>query len=165
MRKSIVKKQSQVEQLKTRILDAKTVVTFDDLGMTVKESTDLRVLLHNEGCSMTIYKNNIARRAFALAGFEELTDAMVGKKVMVFSDEDVVAPARVVFDFGRKTKKVKLQVGVIEGKAALNEDILALATLPSQETLLTQLAAGLFMPLRELAIGLNMIAELQEQEG
>ena len=37
--------------------------------------------------------------------------------------------------------------------------MIELATLPSYETLLTQLAAGLLMPVRELAIGLNMLVE------
>lgn len=162
MRKSVVKKMSQVEQLVERIQSAKTIVSFDDLGMTVKESTNLRVLLYNENCDMAVYKNNISRRALEKAGFDELVSEFVGKKVLVFGDDDVVAPARIVYDFARKTKKLKLQVGVIEGKAATQEEVLALATLPSYETLLTQLAAGLFMPLKELAIGLNMIMEQQQ---
>ena len=37
-----------------------------------------------------------------------------------------------------------------------------LANLPSRETLLTQLAAGLLMPVREIAIGLNMISEQKD---
>lgn len=164
MRKSVIKKRSQVDELVERINKAKTVVSFDDLGMTVKQSTNLRVLLHKENCSMTVYKNNISKRALEKTGYGELADAFVGKKVLVFSEEDVVAPARIVNDFAKKTKKLKLQVGVIEGKAAYEDEILALANLPSYETLLTQLAAGLFMPLRELAVGLNMIAEQQEQQ-
>lgn len=164
MRKSVIKKQSQVELLKERLLEAQTVVAFDDLGMTVKQSTDLRVALHNEGCTMTVYKNNISRRAVELAGFDELASEFVGKKVLVFSNEDVVAPARIVYDFAKKTKKIELQVGVIEGRAATKEEVLALATLPSYETLLTQLAAGLLMPLRELAIGLNMMTEEQQEQ-
>ena len=39
-----------------------------------------------------------------------------------------------------------------------------LANLPSRETLLTQLAAGLLMPVREIAIGLNMIVDQRENE-
>ena len=39
-----------------------------------------------------------------------------------------------------------------------------LATLPSRETLLTQLAAGMLGTLTQLSIGLNMIAENKEQE-
>ncbi len=162
-RKSVNKKITLVEALKEKIEQAKTIIAFDDEGLTVKESTDLRVKLYQEGCEMAIYKNNIAKRALTLAGFENVSNEFYGKKVMVFSNDDVVAPARIVYDFAKTNKKVKLKVGVIEGKEAMYEQVLELATLPSYETLLTQLAAGLLMPIRELAIGLNMIAT--EQEG
>lgn len=161
-RKSVIKKVSLVESLKERIESAKTIIAFDDGGLTVKESTDLRVKLHQEGCEMAIYKNNIAKRALNLAGFENVGNEFYGKKVMVFSNDDVVAPARIIYDFAKTNKKVKLKVGVIEGKEAMYDEVVALATIPSYETLLTQLAAGLLMPIRELAIGLNMIATVQE---
>lgn len=162
-RKAIKRKASAVEALKEKILEAKTIVAFDDGGMTVKQSTDLRVKLHEQGCEMTIYKNNIARRALILAGYEETALEFTGKKVMVFSYEDVIAPAKIVYEFAKTNRRVKVKAGVIEGKEATYDEIIALATLPSYETLLTQLAAGLLMPIRELAIGLNMIAT--EQEG
>lgn len=164
MRKSILLKQQKVKELKERLLAAQTVVAFDDNGLTVQQSTDLRVKLHEEGCQMQIYKNNIARRAFIDAGFDELAEDYLGKKVLVFSNDDVVAPARIVYDFSKKNRKVVLQSGIIEGKAADKEQILELATLPSYETILTQIAAGLLMPVKELAVGLNMLAEQREQQ-
>lgn len=163
MRKTTLIKQQKVEELKSRILAAQTVVSFDDIGLTVKDSTDLRVQLHEEDCEMQVYKNNIARRALMAAGFDEVAETMVGKKVLVFGKSDVVAPARIVYEFSKKNKKIKPQAGIIEGKSATVEQILELATLPSYETLLTQIAAGLLSPVKELAIGLNMLAEEKEQ--
>lgn len=163
MRKSILLKEQKVAELKERILAAKTVVMFDELGLTVDESTRLRVLLNEENCEMQFYKNNITRRALVEAGFEDLALEIQNRKVLVFSNEDVVAPARIIYEFAKKNKRVELQAGIIEGKSATREDVLALATLPSYETLLTQLAAGLLMPLKEMAIGLNMLVEEKEQ--
>lgn len=164
MRKSILLKKQKVAELKERILAAKTVVLFDELGLTVEQSTKLRVQLNEEDCQMQFYKNNITRRALVEAGFEDLAEEVVDRKVIAFSNEDVVAPARIVHNFAKGNKRVKLQAGIIEGKTATRDEMLALATLPSYETLLTQLAAGLLMPLKELAIGLNMLAEEQEQQ-
>ena len=112
---------------------------------------------------MQFYKNNITRRALIDAGYEKLAEKIVDRKVLAFSNDDVVAPARIIYNFAKTNKRVVLQAGIIEGKAASESDILALATLPSYETLLTQIAAGLLMPLKELAIGLNMLAEQKEQ--
>lgn len=164
MKKTTLLKKQKVEELKERILAAQTVVSFDDAGLTVKDSTTLRVQLHEEDCQMQVYKNNIARRALIAAGFYDLAETMNGKKVLVFSNSDVVAPARIVYEFSKKNKKVKPQAGIIEGRSATTEEILELATLPSYETLLTQIAAGLLSPVRELAVGLNMLAEEREQQ-
>ncbi len=158
------RKQREVSELKDRIEQAKTIVAFDDAGLTVLETTELRTALHKEGSTMAVYKNNIARRAMELAGYGEISPELVGKKVLVFSNEDVVAPARIVYDFGKTNKKVVVKGGIVEGKVANLDAIVELATLPSYETLLTQLAAGLLMPLKELSIGLNMITELEQEQ-
>lgn len=163
MRKAVLLKEKQVAELKERILAAKTVVLFDELGLTVKESTTLRSQLNEANCQMQFYKNNITRRALVEAGYSELADEIVDRKVIAFSNDDVIAPAKIIHTFAKGNKRIQLQAGIIEGKSATRDDIIALATLPSYETLLTQLAAGLLMPLKEIAVGLNMIAE-QRQE-
>lgn len=164
MRKSILLKKQKVSELKERILAAQTVVLFDELGLSVEESTNLRVQLNEENCQMQFYKNNITRRALIEAGYEDLADVIVDRKVIAFSNLDVVAPARIIYNFAKTNKRVQLQAGIVEGKTATLDDIIALATLPSYETLLTQLAAGLLMPLKELAVGLNMLKEELEQK-
>src|SRR5690554_1871624 len=162
MRKSVLLKKQKVAELKERILAAKTVVLFDELGLTVEQSTNLRVQLNEENCQMQFYKNNITRRALIEAGYEDLALEIVDRKVIAFSNEDVVAPARIIYNFAKTNKRIQLQAGIIEGKSATRDDILALATLPSYETLLTEIAAGLLMPRKELAIGLNMLGEEKE---
>ncbi|MFA7375990.1 MAG: 50S ribosomal protein L10 [Acholeplasmataceae bacterium] len=163
MKSSILEqKQSQVAALVERINSAKTIVAFDYLGLSVAAFTKLRNELRKEGCDVAVFKNNIARRAVTDLGMESLAEALVGGKALAFGYTDVIAPARVVYTFAKDNPKVKMSVGIIEGKAATAEEITALATLPSYETLLTQLAAGLLMPLRELAVGLNMISSEQE---
>lgn len=156
------RKKSQVDLLVGRIQEAKTIVAFDYPGLSVKDFTELRIELRKNGCDATVYKNNIARRAVALTGHAEIAEFFVGAKAIVFSNDDVVAPARVIYEFAKTHKNVSMSTGIIEGKTASVEELSALATLPSYETLLTQLAAGMLMPVRELAIGLNMIANPEE---
>ncbi|MDY0346113.1 MAG: 50S ribosomal protein L10 [Acholeplasma sp.] len=156
------RKKSQVDLLVGRIQEAKTIVAFDYPGLSVKDFTELRIELRKNGCDAQVYKNNIARRAVTEAGHPEMAEFFVGAKAIAFSTEDVIAPARVLYEFAKKFKTVSMQTGIIEGKTATVADLNALATLPSYETLLTQLAAGMLMPVRELAIGLNMIANPEE---
>jgi len=161
-RASVQKKAAAVEALTERFKEAKTAVLFDYKGLTVDKFTELRNQLREEGSEVNVIKNNISKRAAIAAGFEELADSFVGPIALILGFEDVVSPAKVIADFAKDNKTAEIQGGVIEGKVVGKEGILAIASLPSRETLLTQLAVGLLMPVREVAIGLNMLAEQQE---
>ncbi|MGE4320572.1 MAG: 50S ribosomal protein L10 [Acholeplasmataceae bacterium] len=156
---SIIKKAEQVQELQDKLGRAATVVAFDYPGLTVEEFTKLRGQLREADCEVAVYKNNISRRASIAAGYEDLADSLVGPKALALSFTDVVAPAKVIYEFAKENKNVVMHAGIVEGKIASLEVLNELATLPSRETLLTMLAVGMLAPVRELAVGLNMISE------
>ena len=163
MQKAVIQQKAEaVRHLSEKFGRAVTVVAFDYPGLTVEKFTKLRSQLREAGCEVTVYKNNIARRASIAAGYEALAETFVGAKALAISYDDVVAPAKIIYDFAKENKKVKIQSGMIEGKVASIEQLNELATLPSRETLLTMLAVGMLTPVRELAIGLNMISSEEE---
>ena len=80
-----------------------------------------------------------------------------------------VAPAKIVADCVKETKKMAIKFGILNGVCVKAEDIEALAKLPSKEELIAKLlgtlnntAASLCRvlsaPTRGLAIALNAIA-------
>lgn len=159
MLKAVIERKAEaVRILSEKLGRAKTVVAFDYPGLTVESFTKLRGQLREAGCEVTVYKNNISRRASIAAGYEALADTFVGAKALAISYDDVVAPAKIVYEFAKENKVVKIHAGIIEGNVADIDQINALATLPSRETLLTMLAVGLLTPVRELSVGLNMIS-------
>lgn len=163
MQKAIIERKAEsVRELTEKLGRATTVVAFDYPGLTVEAFTKLRNQLREAGCDVTVYKNNISRRASIAAGYSELANTLVGAKALAISYSDVVAPAKIVFDFAKENKVVTIGSGIVEGKVVSVDAINALATLPSRETLLTMLAVGMLTPLRELAVGLNMISNPQE---
>lgn len=165
MEKATIKRKIEaVDILKEKLETAKTVVSFDYAGLTVEAFTKLRSELRQAGSELKVYKNNIARRAAGLAGFDQLVDNFVGAKAIAISYDDVVAPAKIVNDFAKVNKQVEIKDGLIEGVYASADQLKALASIPSREVLLTQLAVGLLMPVRELTIGLHMISEGEAQQ-
>ena len=162
MKKSIQRKVDQVQTLTDKFKMAKTIVVFEYKGLDVANLTSLRTELHKENIDLKVYKNNITRRAAVAAGFDALEPSLTGPLAVAISYEDVVAPAKIINEFAKKNKTVVITSGVIEAKVADQAALMALANLPSRETLLTQLAAGLLMPVREVAIGLNMLSESKE---
>ncbi|MDO9628424.1 MAG: 50S ribosomal protein L10 [Acholeplasmataceae bacterium] len=159
MQKAIIERKAEaVRELTEKLGRAATVVAFDYPGLTVEQFTQLRIQLRKADCEVTVYKNNISRRASIAAGYEDLAESLYGAKALAISYSDVVAPAKIVYDFAKTNKVVQIHAGIVEGKVVGVDQINALATLPSRETLLTMLAVGLLTPIRELAIGLNMIS-------
>lgn len=159
MNKAIARKVKDVEILVEKLKTAKTVVMFEYAGLTVANFMSLRIDLHKQNIEVKVYKNNITRRAAEIAGLGSLNASLVGPLAVAISYDDVVAPAKSIADFAKKNKTVVIKSGVIEGEVVGNVELMALANLPSRETLLTQLAAGLLMPVKELAVGLNMLTE------
>ena len=163
MQKAVIERKAEaVRELSEKLGRATTVVAFDYPGLTVAQFTELRRQLREADCDVTVYKNNISRRASIAAGYDALADSLVGAKALAISYSDVVAPAKIVYEFAKNNKVVKIQSGIVEGKVATVEQISELATLPSRETMLTMLAVGMLTPIRELAVGLNMISSEQE---
>lgn len=160
--KAIEKKKLEVEVLAERMQAAKSFVVVDYAGLTVEQVTALRRELRSNGCEMAVIKNNITRRAVEQLGFAEVNEALVGPNAVAFSNEDSVSAAKVVYDFAKENKALELKVGVVDGEYMDNEKIQVIATVPSRETLLTMFAAGLLQPIKEVAIGLDLMAQKLE---
>lgn len=158
----LTQKKADVEALAKKMKEAKTIVAFDYMGLTVEQFTTLRRQLRAAGCDVQVFKNNISRRASEAAGYSEFSQYFKGPKAIAFSNSDVVAPAKIIYEFSKNNDKVVLNAGVVEGKVEGKDGITGLATLPSREALLTMLAMGMLQPLKDLAVGLNMLTEKEE---
>ena len=164
MKEILLQKQNEVAELTERIKNSAAVIAFKYQGLTVEAFQQLRRDMRQNGCEVEVIKNNISRRAARECGYN-LDDAFVGPVAVVFSKDDVVAPAKVLFKAAETNKVIEVVKGVVDGDVYSFDQLETLATLPSYETLLTQLAAGMLGTVRQLAIGLNMLVEQgQEQE-
>ena len=161
--KAIAKKQVEVEVLTERMANSDSFVILDYAGLTVEQVTKLRRELFDAGCEMKVIKNNITRRAAEAAGFSELTEALTGPNAVAFGDNDSVAAAKIVYDFAKENQALELKVGVVDGEYMNNERIQTIATIPSRDTLLTMIAAGLMQPIKEVAIALDLHAKNLEE--
>ena len=90
-------------------------------------------------------KNTLARRAVAGTPFEAASESMVGPLIYSFS-EDAVAAAKVIADFAKTNDKLVIKGGAYGGKALDVNGVKALASVPSKEVLLSQIAGLLMSP-------------------
>jgi large subunit ribosomal protein L10 len=161
---AIAKKQVIVEDVTVKFTDAASVVIVDYRGLTVDQVTELRKQLREAGVEMKVIKNSILSRAAEAANLPGLGDVFKGPTAVAFSNEDVIAPAKIINDFAEKAEALEIKGGIIEGKVSSKEEIEALAKLPNREGLLSMLLSVLQAPVRNTALIIKAVAEQKEEE-
>lgn len=135
MSKVIETKQQVVTEIADKLRASKSTIVVDYRGLTVSEATELRKQLREAGVEFKVYKNSLTRRAAESAEMAELNEFLTGPNAIAFSNEDVVAPAKVLNDFAKDHEALEIKAGVIEGKLVTLDEVKAIATLPSREAL------------------------------
>jgi large subunit ribosomal protein L10 len=162
--KVIDTKQQLVNEVVERMDNSKSIVVAEYQGLTVEKTQDLRKQLRDAGCEMFVIKNNISRRAAESKGYSKLVEDLTGPNSVVFSYEDQVSAAKVLYEFAKKNKKLKIKSGIVDGEFYEIEQIKEISQLPNKEGLLTMLAGQLLAPLRDLAIGLDLLTKEEDSE-
>lgn len=129
------KKKDTIDELHEKFSRAKSAVVTHYSGINVEQITELRSKLRKAQVEYRVVKNTLAKRAAEGTGLAPLKDHFVGPVGIALGFEDVVAPAKVLFEFGKTQEKLQLKAGVLEGKLLQPADIKALATLPSLNAL------------------------------
>ncbi|MBP0827725.1 50S ribosomal protein L10 [Bacillus anthracis] len=165
MSKVIETKQQVVTEIADKLRASKSTIVVDYCGLTVSEATELRKQLREAGVEFKVYKNSLTRRAAESAEMAELNEFLTGPNAIAFSNEDVVAPAKVLNDFAKDHEALEIKAGVIEGKLVTLDEVKAIATLPSREGLLSMLLSVLQAPIRNLALATKAVADQKEEQG
>ena len=161
----IEQKKQVVDEIAEKLQASNSIVVVDYRGLNVAEVTELRKQLREAGIEFKVYKNTLTRRAAEAAGLEGINEFLTGPNAIAFSNEDVVAPAKIINEFAKKNEALEIKAGIIEGTLASVEDVKALAELPSREGLLSMLLSVLQAPVRNFALATKAVAEQKEEQG
>lgn len=140
---------------------SQTLALAEYRGLTVEHLNKLRKDAREKGVYLHVLKNTLARRAVAGTQFEVASEVMVGPLIYGFS-EDAVAAAKVIADFAKGNDKLVIKGGAYAGKALDANGVKALASVPSKEVLLAQIAGLLKSPVQRMA---GVLAALAEKKG
>jgi large subunit ribosomal protein L10 len=158
-------KKQLVSTISEKIKNSQSTILVDYRGLTVAEVTELRKSLREAGIEFKVYKNSMVVRAAEENDLKELAEYLTGPTAIAFSNEDVVAPAKILNDFAKKHEALEIKAGVIEGRIASLEEVKALAELPSREGLLSMVLSVLQAPIRNFALATKAVAEQKEEQG
>ena len=155
-----------VAELAERIKRAQSIVLVDYQGINVKDETKLRKSLRESGGEYLVAKNRLFKIALKEAGVEDsFDDILEGTTAFAFGYDDVVAPAKVMNEVSKANAKAKIfniKGGYLTGKRVSEAEVVALASLPSREQLLSMVLNGMLGPVRKLAYGLVAVADKKE---
>ena len=127
-------KAESVAQLNAVFNEVGVVVVTRNLGLSVKQSTDLRSKMREAGASYKVAKNRLAKLALKNTQYEGLEEYLTGPTALAWST-DPVAAAKAAVDFAKTNDKLEI-VGGAMGSTQLNaEGIKALASMPSLDEL------------------------------
>ena len=160
--KVLSEKQAVVAALVENLKAANSGVLVDYKGITVAEDTALRHELRENGVKYAVVKNTLLRRALDDVELGELDEVLNGTTSMAISKDDPIAPMRIVNKYAKQMgDRFNIKAGFMDGKVLPLEDVLALSELPSKDALLAQVLGMLLMPLTQLAVVTQAIAEKQ----
>lgn len=150
-----------IEEVKAQVAKSQTMVLAEYRGTTVSDITKLRAAARSQGVYLHVLKNTLVRRAVAGSPFEVAAEQMSGPLIYGFS-ADAVAAAKVVSDFAKTSEKLIVKGGVYGGKTLDKAGVSALASIPSREVLLAQIAGLLNSPVASMA---RVLAALSAKKG
>jgi large subunit ribosomal protein L10 len=127
-------KATVVDELKRVFADTSVVVVTRNLGLTVAQSTELRLKMRDAGAQFKVTKNRLALIALEESRYKPIGELLTGPTALATSG-DPVAAAKVAVDFAKTNDKFEI-VGGAMGDTVLDVNgIKALAALPSLDEL------------------------------
>ena len=145
------------EELKERYANNALMIVTSYHGLTAENMNDLRTSAYNTNGRVDVVKNRLLKRILPESIEKEpLDDLLKGPSAIAATDEDIVALAKAISEFAKENKTLKIRGGILELSKVLNEnDITALASLPSKEILLARLLAAIKGPVTNITCLLN----------
>ncbi|MBQ8997017.1 50S ribosomal protein L10 [Candidatus Saccharibacteria bacterium] len=147
------KKSTLVADLTELLSSAKATVYARYQGLTVAELQELRKAAREAGVKIKVVKNRLVRVAMnEIAVYKDTdTTGLTGQLLYAVSDSDEVMPAKVLATFAKDHEALALAGGFSDLGAALSEDeVKALASMPSKNEMIAQVVATLLSPINDV---------------
>ena len=147
MSKNFEIKKTVVQDIKEKFEHSHSAVMLDYRGLTVAEVTELRSQCRAAGVEYLVLKNTMVELAAEALGIEGLKPFLKGPTAVAFGLNDAVAPAKVLTEFIKKTKKTTIKCGVVDGQVLDAAGVQTLSELPPKEVLIAKMMGSLNAPI------------------
>jgi large subunit ribosomal protein L10 len=151
-------KEEQISFVKDIAANAECMVLANIEGLNASQISELRRGLHEANVGFRVIKNKLARIALAETEAKVLQDDFVGSTAVAWSNDNPVAPAKVLVKFEKDFEKLQLKSGFNSNARLDVAGIIALSKLPSLDELRAQLLGVFSAPASQLLAQVNAVA-------
>lgn len=156
-------KKEIIEKLKGFMSGAKSLVFVNFHGLKVSDATALRKQLRQDKVGFFVAKKTLTERALADQKYDGSAPALIGEFGMAYG-EDLIAPARGVYEFQKKLKdQLNIVGGVFEGKYMTKDEMISIASIPPLKTLQGMFVNAINSPIQGFVMALDQIAKKKPQ--
>lgn len=134
-------------------------VVVDYKGINVTDDTALRKELRENGVEYFVVKNTLLSRAIDGTELEGIKSVLEGTTAIALSNEDYTAAARILNNYAEGHENFNIKAGFMDGKIISNDEIIALAKLPSKEVLLATVLSAFQAPIAAFARAIQAIVD------
>ncbi len=143
-------KADAVAALNASFNEVGVVVITRNLGMSVAQTTALRVKMRDGGATFKVSKNSLAKLAIVDTNYAGISDLLTGP-VALATSVDPVAAAKIAIDFAKTNDKLEIVGGAMGSQLLDAEGIKALASMPSLNQLRAKLIGLVQAPATKIA--------------
>ena len=164
MSKNLEIKKGVVADIKQKFEKAQTAVLVDYRGLNVAEDTELRNQLRKAGVEYAVLKNTMINLAIQDMNLDDMKAHLEGPTAVAFGYEDAIAPAKVLSEFVKKSKKMTIKCGVCDGAYLDEAGVQALANTPSREVLIAKIMGSMMSSVSKFVYALEAIRKQKAGE-
>jgi large subunit ribosomal protein L7/L12 len=153
-------KATAVAELTEKFGRARLAILTECTGLPVNQVTELRKQLRAAKAEFKVVKNTLAIRASEGTTLTGLKAHLKGPTGVVIGYDDPVLPAKILRDFigaEKREEKIRITVGVLEGKVVQPAELAAVARLPKKEVLVAMLLSAMQGPIRGVVYTLSAV--------
>jgi large subunit ribosomal protein L10 len=145
---STPEKEAVVQEMTEILEKATSVFVTDYKGLDVEQISAFRKKCREQSVHYLVVKNTLARIAAEKTGWGEMIEHLKGPSAVAYSYDDPSAPARVIKEFTKDKDKPEIKVSLFEGVFYGPEKMDMIASLPSKEVVLSQVAGAFKAPIQ-----------------
>ncbi|MCP4682112.1 MAG: 50S ribosomal protein L10 [Desulfobacterales bacterium] len=131
-------KEKFIADLHGRLEKSEGTFLVEYQGLNVEATNRLRNEIRKVNAEFQVVKNRLLKLACKETESDLIKDSMQGPTALALTYDDVVGVSRVLADFAKEYKQLKIKIGQISGRIVDSDGIKRLAGLPGKDILLAQ---------------------------